>query len=390
MLNLKNKTMNEDIFIEEKRTIKLPNNVKLMNRVYSDYTEDQIKRMLNSYLGEDNYNYTLKISVGDTINTKIIGETKDDYLFDIGYKDYLRVDKNKNETLALAKYANNEGTVNYDTEIEIQITKFSENPYTIKGSIAALQKSNTYSDMLNNANEPIEATVLSWIPAGFTLELRYDGYKIPAFMPNILSGVNKLSPEQSQELVGKILNVMIESYSSEKGTFIASRKKYLQSLIPNEIENLKNYDENGKPVEYIGVVTGTIKFGIFVEFNSCLTGMIHKDNLNDEYKNIFTSLASGTEIKFYIKEIIKNKLILTQVWKETIWDVVDRGQEYIGEVLSEKSFGILVRLDEETVGLIHNSELEKFDKKPIIGTKIKVKVIFAQKMERKIYLTLSK
>jgi ribosomal protein S1 len=364
---------------------------RILNHVYEEYSEAEIRKMYDMYTGDTSaHNYGLKINVGDKITGKVVGETSTDYLFNIGYKDYLRIEKKKGEAEALARYANDENTVSFETDIEILITEVSESPYLIKGSLVTLHKNDTYTDILQNSDEPIEATVLTVLPAGFTLELNYGGYKIPAFMPNILAGVNKLSPEQSQALAGKTLSVMIESYSSDKGTFIASRKKFLKSLIPQEIAKLKTLDANNQPLQYTGVVTGSSKFGVFVEFNECLTGMIHKDNLDAQYKNTYQNVEAGTRINFFIKEIIKDKLFLTQTWKETVWDTVKKDAEYTGNVYDEKSIGILVRLDDETVGLIHTSELEKLGRKPSIGSTVKVKVIAVQKMERKIYLTLAK
>lgn len=362
---------------------------KILKHVFEEYSDSEIKNFYNMYNG-DNFNYGLQIVKGDKIMGRVAGETATDYLFDIGYKDYLRVEKRRSESDALVRYANDEQVISFDTEIEILVTDVKENPYLIKGSLSSLHKNDTYTDILANSDEPIEAYVLDSHPAGLTLELNYNGYKIPSFMPNILAGLNKLTSDQTQALVGKTIDVMIESYSSEKGTFIASRKKYLKSLIPDAIENLAIVDENGNPIEYTGVVTSGAKFGIFVEFSEILTGLIHKDNLSDAYKNSYQVIEQGTEVKFFIKEIIKDKLILTQIWKETVWDTVKKDSEYNGTVYDEKSFGLLIRLDEETVGLVHNSELEKLGYRPAIGSKVKVKVIAVQKMERKIYLTLIK
>ncbi len=381
-------SINFDILNKKKSTFKPAPKNRILKHVYEEYSDEEIQKMYELFTGET-FNYALKLNVGDKILGKVVGESLTDYLFDIGYKDYLRVEKRKAESEALARYANDENSVSFETEVEILITEVSDTPYILRGSLASLHKKDAYTDILKNSDEPIQATVLDALPAGFTLELNYDGYKIPSFMPNILAGVNKLSQEQAQALVGKTLFVMIESYSSEKGTFIASRKKYLKSLIPQAIEQLQTVDDKNTPLEYTGVVTGSAKFGIFVEFNDCLTGMIHKDNLNDKYKNTYQNIEAGTEIKFFIKEIIKDKLILTQIWKETVWDSVKKDSEYSGTVYDEKSFGLLVRLDEETVGLIHNSEIEKIGNRPAIGAKVKVKVIAVQKMERKIYLTLA-
>ncbi len=40
-----------------------------------------------------------------------------------------------------------------------------------------------------------------------------------------------------------------------------------------------------------------------------------------------------------------------------------------------KAFGILVNLDDETVGLIHTSEMEKLNRKFTPGQNVKVKVL---------------
>ena len=66
--------------------------------------------------------------------------------------------------------------------------------------------------------------------------------------------------------------------------------------------------------------------------------------------------ASGKVIK-------DSKIILTQILKETVWDTIKIGQVLNAKVKENKAFGTLVWLDEETIGLIHTSELEKAGKK---------------------------
>ena len=175
---------------------------------------------------------------------------------------------------------------------------------------------------------------------------------------------------------------MIESFSEHEGTYIVSRRKYLQTLIPEEIENLEFN------VLYSGRVTGTMAFGIFVEFNDCLTGMIHKANVTEEWQNRISEIKPGQEIEFYVKEIIKEKIILTQVLRETLWDNIKNGQVIDGKVKDVKQFGALVILDDETVGLVHTSEMEKLGKKFVSGQDIRVKVLSVDRTARKIFLTI--
>jgi small subunit ribosomal protein S1 len=200
-------------------------------------------------------------------------------------------------------------------------------------------------------------------------------------MPNTLAGINKLFDPNS--IVGENFEVMIESYSEYEGTYIVSRRKYLQSLIP---EAMKQLDQQ---TVYSGHVTGTAPFGVFVEFNECLTGMIHKANVHPEWQEKLSEIKPGFEIEFYVKEIIKDKIILTQILRETLWDTIKNGIIIEGTVRDTKPFGTLVNLDDETVGLIHTSELEKLNKKFTAGQDIKVKVLSVDRMSRKIFLTVA-
>lgn len=373
--------------------IKTTQDSKILKRVFDDYDDRTIQEMYNLLTG-DSHNITQKPLAGQRMSARLVGESKTDYLFDIGYRDTVRVEKKKNEINALLKYADDTNSINFNTEVEVLITNVSENPFMINGSLAALHKSFVYADLVDDEGLVLSALITGVLPVGFNVEVEYQDIKISAFMPNILSGINKLTPEQSQAMLGKSYSVMVESYSPEKNAFIMSRKKYLQSLIPQEIEKLNTRTSDGGYTTYTGVITGTTKFGIFVEFSNmgdenCLTGMIHASNLNEHYKSNIENVQSGEPITFFIKEILKDKLILTQVIRETLWDTIKKDQVFEQATVSDmKSFGLLVRLDNETQGLVHSSEIEKLDYTPVTGSKIKVKVVAVQKDIRKIFLTL--
>jgi ribosomal protein S1 len=376
-----------------KSKIKTTHDSKILNRVFDDYDDQTIQEMYNLLTG-DSHNITYKPLVGQRLTARLVGESKTDYLFDIGYRDTVRVEKKKSEINALLKYADDSNSIVFNTEVEVLITNVSETPFMVTGSLAALHKSFVYADLVDEEGLVLSALITGVLPVGFNVEVEYQDIKISAFMPNILSGINKLSPEQSQSMLGKYYNVMVESYSVEKNAFIMSRKKYLQSLIPQEIAKLNTRTTDGGYTTYTGIITGTTKFGIFVEFSNmgdenCLTGMIHASNLNDHYKSNIENVQAGEEITFFIKEILKDKLILTQVIRETLWDTIKKDQIFENATVSDmKSFGLLVRLDSETQGLVHSSEIEKLSTTPINGSKIKVKVVAVQKDIRKIFLTL--
>lgn len=360
----------------------------LMDRVFSEYTENQIREMYDMYSNDTIYDYSAKLTVGNKIKGTLAGQTTDSFLVDIGYKDYIRIDNRKEEITALSKIANEDGEIEIGTEVDLMISSITETPFLIKGSFSAVQKEILHDRILDNLESiSFDAYIKSSVPAGYIVELMKDDFKMPSFMPNILAGINKVADPEA--LVGQTIKVMIESYSPDKGTYISSRKKYLKSLIPNVLENLVNIDSNNKPVPFVGKITGNTSFGIFVEFEECLTGMIHEANLSKEWVN---RLKNGTinadeTIEFFVKEIFysKEKLMLVQEWRETMWDTIQEGQIYTAVVEDFKKFGVLARLDSETMGLIKTVDYEKSERTVEKGESIQVVVSSVQRGDRKIF-----
>ena len=125
---------------------------------------------------------------------------------------------------------------------------------------------------------------------------------IKCFLPGSLAAANKITDFESY--IGKEMHVMIEGYVEAKDIFIVSYKKYLNKIMDSKIQEL---DLTKK---YKGYVTGTSDFGVFVEWDSVYTGLIHKTEFPDD--NTLTMLSPGSEIEFYVKEIKdNNRLTLT-------------------------------------------------------------------------------
>ena len=344
--------------------------------LYPDDTYKRGQKLEDKYL--DSLYDSIKIetpSAGSVVRSTYLGMMSNQYVFSVvGYKDDVRIENKPGE----AKYLN---SIEVGEQVDLLITEVVQSTYFIKGSIASLYESRAHENMKSlEEGESVTAYIRALNPAGYDVELTNGGVTLPAFMPNTLAGINKLYDPSS--IIGDTFQVMVESFSEHEGTYIVSRRKYLQSLIPDEISNLEFNTLYG------GRVTGTTPFGIFVEFNECLTGMIHKANVTEEWQNRISEIKPGQQIEFYIKEIIKDKIILTQVLRETLWDNIKNGQLIEGRVKDVKQFGTLVILDDETVGLIHTSEMEKLGKKFTSGQDIRVKVLSVDRSSRKIFLTL--
>ena len=60
------------------------------------------------------------------------------------------------------------------------------------------------------------------------------------------------------------------TFSADKGTIVVSRRAYLKTLVSGTLDKVK---KNLK-TKIMGNVTGSSKYGVFVEFEECLTGLI--------------------------------------------------------------------------------------------------------------------
>ncbi len=314
--------------------------------------------------------------VGEVVGCTYVGSDREFLLFESNFKDYIRVENRPGES----KYLKN---TTIGDKVELVIVEVRDRDFIIKGSLSALYETKAHETLMNiDEDQHVMAHVRELTPAGYNVDIYYEGVTLPGFMPNTLAGINKLYNVES--VLGKTFEVMIESYSNDEGTYIVSRRKYLQTLIKDEIAKL------GRGVVYKGHVTGTAAYGVFVEFNECLTGMIHKTNLNPAFQDQIELIAPGTEIDFYVKEIIASnpfdKIILTQTLRESLWDTIRVGQVLKGRIKEHRQFGALVQLDDETMGLLPTNEVEKYRVTPKSGDEVDVRVIRVLRQNRKIFL----
>lgn len=331
--------------------------------------------------------YINNFSEGDVVEGRVVEINKKDVIIDIDYKDNVFVDLKTIDPDLLE-------SLKIGSTIQVMITEISDSPYFIRGSVNEIVKMNVANKVKEafTNNEFFFATVTELIPAGFMLNMEVEGIIVKAFMPNTLAWVNKLLDINS--LLGKRIEVMIETLEQDKGIYVVSHKKYLESLIPEQIKKLKAEWVKDKLKPYIGFITGTTDFGAFVEFFGFLTGMIHRFNVNEDWQGDekWATMKPGMGVNFYIKDIIvpKNKIILTQILRKSLWDSIKVGQVLNGKVIAVKTFGALIQLDEETNGLIQSNILTKHKIELKVGDSVEVKVLSLMKDDRKINLGLSK
>jgi ribosomal protein S1 len=325
-------------------------------------------------------------SVNTIVNAKFVNQTDRYFYLDAGYKDFIQVPRRQTEN---AYFSNFQIGENVDVNIDI----FTETPFYVEGSVQTMYERNAKHMLLTlqENGEPLQANILAYHGGGYSAELDVNGIKFSAFMPTILADVNKvMNPE---ELIGRTFEVLVDNENSDDNhTLVVSRRAYLESLIPERIKTLE------KGHIYSGVVTGATTFGVFVQFEDYLTGMIHKSNIREDLRDILIEIPSGIEIAFYIKDIIeqrdgKFKIMLTQYIDDSINSLIDSlkvGMVREGEVIQVHHYGALVAFDEDTKGLIPIVEMEhkKVNLQP--SQKVKVKIQEIERKQRKMTLSIEK
>lgn len=332
--------------------------------------QEEFKELLNDF----EFEQVVEGSVYDGI---LIDKSKKYYTIDINNKSTVYVSRSGSEEIAM------EG-VRIGDSVSVYITNIiDKNEYTIYGSVYTIIMADITTKLEGYVKD---RNILSGIPitmnhAGYTIETEIDNQMIYLFMPHLLTDVNKLPDPES--ILGTEINFIVnESNKDGQIQYIASRKAFMKTKIKKELKNLSVGDQ------CMGVITGATKFGVFVQFNTCLTALIHKSNLSEEGLAVFNrrEVEPGMHIPFMIKTIDRRKeqIFGTQIIGESLWDDIKVGDVLTGTINDIKHFGLLVELDYETKGLIHKSNLQDLQYK--IGDKVDVIVTNVSKTNRQVTL----
>ena len=271
-------------------------------------------------------------------------------------------------------------------EIDVKIKTAKNGDITASIGEAILDvKMKEIKEAIGNTNIGYTGLVKELIHGGYWVDVA----GIKCFMPGSLGGLNKLHDFTS--LVGKEIIVMPITYSTEKDTIVVSHREYLKTMIPTRIDELTEDIKEQRT----GFVTGTTKFGIFAQFEECLTGLIPKAELDESTLAAFDSgsIKPGDEITFWAKEIISNKkIILSQLGpKIDLWDGITEKYTPMmiveGTITKLTSYGAFVELEKGISGLIHKSKL----KETVLtrGDIINVKIGSVNVSDRKITMNLA-
>ena len=226
------------------------------------------------------------------------------------------------------------------------------------------------------------AKVISKNHGGFFIKVQ----GVDAFLPGSLAAANKIV--NFETLIGKEINVMVEDYLRSSDTFIFSYKKYLEKVLPSKLEEIKR---NSK---LTGTITGTSKYGVFVEFEEIFTGLLHVTEMKPETVDKFNArlYRAGEPITLWVKDIKDEKLILTEndpadkISEMETFRVGVEGTVRSLKAISVKPFGAFFEIDDK-IGLLSVKEMKKLHSKVEVGENYNLCISKVDSESGKIYLT---
>jgi 4-hydroxy-3-methylbut-2-enyl diphosphate reductase len=328
-------------------------------------------------------NELIEPKINEVAVGKVLRKTSEFAEVDVNWRESLFVDLSK-ENPDYIKYIQ-EGC---EIEVYIKSVDGNSNGYSIVGSYSELIKQRKFEEIKLSIgkNVAFAAKVKSLVYGGYFLDL--DGIEV--FMPGSQGGMNKLIDFNS--LVGTEIYVCPINYDSAKNYMVVSHRAYLKTQVPVHAEDLEQGQEKH------GFVTDASKFGVFVEFDGCLTGLIHKSDLAPEEASKYTEgeINPGDKISFKIKEVVNPfRIVCTQ--KEIVieadpWeDITSRYQvpsQVKGKIKKVARFGLFIEIEHKVTGLLHKSEYESLDMEFEAGQEITVDLYRIDTESKKLYFKL--
>jgi small subunit ribosomal protein S1 len=165
--------------------------------------------------------------------------------------------------------------------------------------------------------------------------------------------------EELRKLVGKLLEVKIITADAREGKLIFSER-----TTEDDVERITSADKYtvGDVVE--GTVTGAVDFGVFVELEPGLEGLVHISEIDwalvDDPRTLY---KVGETVSVKVIDVKDGKVSLSiKALKENPWntagDRYKKGMEVSGVIIKYNKHGALASIEEGVAGLVHVSDFE--------------------------------
>ena len=195
-----------------------------------------------------------------------------------------------------------------------------------------------------------------------------------------------------QKFIGHTFTVKIITMDEDAGKIVVSEREAMAEERSKALESLTIGDEKD------GMVSGLVKFGVFVSFEG-LEGLVHISEIAwGHVKNPAEHVKMGDKVKVKVIGVDGDKLSLsmkqlTQDPWEAIIEKYPLGAEVSGPIVRFADYGAFMKLENDINGLIHLTEIAHHKVADpadalTIGQKVTAQVINIDTDERRIGLSI--
>lgn len=259
------------------------------DKVYcqEEYAQDMYDRMSAYWTGRE-ATHTKDFTNGQVVDAEVTRVGATDIEVSTGSGE-LYLDRKKEQ-----KFFESQGIEPLEgMQLSVQVVDKNRSTASASGAFAQTIKRELHDAQVQE-NSAYSVTIKQINDGGFLVDLS----GLTCFMPGSLAAANKITDFES--MIGKKVNVMVESYLDRADMFVVSAKKYIKKILP---ERIKELDPMRK---YTGTVTGTAKYGTFVEWDEIFTGLLHES----ESEEPLSQHKRGQQVEFYVKEVRQGDRII--------------------------------------------------------------------------------
>lgn len=243
----------------------------------------------------------------------------------------------------------------------------------------------TWEELENKfvANEPLTTEVAEANKGGLLVKFR----GISGFMPVSQLASNHYPKVEGGDK-GKIVQELKKLIKTSLNAKIIDLNKKEKRIIFSEKaaeEKMQDFSKKYKKGDIIdGMVSGIVNFGIFVQIEKGVEGLVHISELAWQLiENPGDIIKIGDKVKAQIITLDNNKISLSlKALQQDPWIGIDKkykkGDEIKGTVTKLNPFGAFVALDKEIHGLCHISEFgiqKKMEEMLEIGKNYSFKIL---------------
>lgn len=214
----------------------------------------------------------------------------------------------------------------------------------------------------------------------------------PVHYPRVSNSDQGEIMSRLQKYVGHKFTVKIITMDEEAGKIVVSERSAMAEERAKTLEGLSMEEKRE------GMVTGVVKFGLFVAFDG-LEGLVHISEIAwGHVKNPSEHYNVGDKVHVKVIGVDGDKLSLSikQLIKDPWEEIAERypvGKKVSGTVMRFADYGAFLKLEPEINGLVHLSEIthkqiEDSSEALTIGSKVDAQVINIDIDERRIGLSI--